>query len=180
MKLNVDVTLANVRPTKEDKGDFLVTKPTRGQLGISASVALALGVSAGDRVNVFGSRNENGEIDYYVAKGYKDASTVLGCKLAASGADFQFSGQNIWNSLGGDTEHNRYFDVKNLDVEGYDVKIDLPDGSESFAYPIVFREAVEKQHKSSSDDAENTETPSASSEEAPNEAADETSIEGLM
>ena len=139
--LEIESSLSNIRKAKEQKVE-VITKPTKGNIAISALLATKLNVGIGDNVNIV--KAKNGKL--YIHKGYQDEKHRVGCKLGGkAGKDLVFSTATAYDEMGGNENTLRHFDVLDIDNADYNVGVQLPNGEKVLAYELVFSEEIQKQ-----------------------------------
>lgn len=138
-------SLTNVRPTK-DLGKEIICAPTEGQFKVTPDAALALGVIAGGYLQIV----EGPEGGFYAIKGENGRGGKLASAGKSSGGALTFSAAAAWEPMGGSTELNKHYTVKDedafyVDAEGNVVEED-GDGVLKL-FPLEFSKDVEKQKR---------------------------------
>lgn len=136
----VTAQLTNVRPSKSSDAEVSTT-PTKGNVKLNAPAAAKIGVLIGDHVAIVEAEDENGK-GLYIVKGnagdkenkIAQVGAVLASTSGKEGSSLQFSSENAFRSLGGNTtEDKKVFSV----AEGFNA----PDGKTYYKLDFVRSEA---------------------------------------
>lgn len=151
-------SLTNVRPTK-DLGSQIIASPTPGQFKVTPDAAKALGVVAGDYVQLVDAEVD-GETKFFAVAGSEElGGGKLGSTNKTGGGVLTFSGAKAWDDMGGDANYNTMFD---LDEEN------AVEQEGRTYFPLTSAGKEEKQkRKSSKEDNGASETASETPAEAP-------------
>lgn len=114
MNFVINKQLTNTRPPKVDVAQ-LVTTPTPGNMRLSEKASDLLGLKKGDYVGVVVAEVDGAE-KFFIHKGWSSDEGNVGSKVSTTGGriaggSMLFSSANVYNTLGGNSEMNRIFDI---------------------------------------------------------------------
>lgn len=114
--------LTNVKAPK-DENPILTTTPSKGIVKINAPAAKLMGYGVGQYVTIIVAETEKGK-GMYVTQGAEGTENTnqIGSKLSPStsgtaGGTLQFSSENAWKELGGNTSKRLIFNIGSTPVE---------------------------------------------------------------
>lgn len=133
-------SLTNVRPTK-DLGSQVICAPTEGQFKVTPEAAKAIGVTAGDYLQIVVDDETNTP---YIVKGEEGVGGKLAASNKTGAGILTLSAAAAWDEMKGDANFNTHYDVAEEGMEFEDRTY----------YALEFKEAVEKQARKKSEDKE--------------------------